>query len=178
MTKMTTNSRKATKTVKSKVSKPLKTKGKVSTKPSKVSTKPSKVSVKVSAIKKTAGKKEKIAKKPKATYVITASALPPKKRSNEDKKSIAKAPFERVVKEVTAKEVKTRTTHRSNRRATAEKPGVRFQKGMMDAIHTASEDMLQGMLGGAAMCAQHRGRKTVTKKDLDFYTSMMMKRGF
>ena len=47
---------------------------------------------------------------------------------------------------------------------------------MMDVIQTASEDMLQGMLGGAAMCAQHRGRKTVTKKDLEFYT-MMKSRG-
>jgi len=169
-----------------KTSKSTKTSKATKAKPTKIgASKPTRVSNKVSkpAIKKTAGKKEKVAKKEKVTkkgvkptYVITASGLPPKKRSEKEKKSIPKAPFERVVKEVTGKEVKSRTTKRSNRRATAEKPGVRFKSGMMEAIHTASEDMLQGMLGGAAMCAQHRGRKTVSQKDLEFYTMMMSRR--
>ena len=86
--------------------------------------------------------------------------------NNDDKADIPLAPFGRVVNEITAAEVKARGTHRSSRRATAQKPQMRFQKNVKKALRTDAEALLTDIFADGQLLAEHRGAKTLKRKDI------------
>ena len=89
-----------------------------------------------------------------ATLPSAAPRPPPHVDCGDDKEEkfdIPKAAFARVGKEVAA----------------LQKPGLRFQKGSLDALQAATEGFVESAFSDAGLCASHRGRKTVTKKDLE-----------
>ena len=117
---------------------------------------------------------------PPSTPPSTPSIPPPSpdlqyKPDEEEKKDIPRAPFTRVVKEITGNEVRTRTTRRSNRRATSKNPGLRIRKAAVNALQTVTENYIENMFVNASLCATHRGRKTVTKKDVDLIAMITRK---
>ena len=76
---------------------------------------------------------------------------------------------------MTAKEIKSRKTHRANRRATPEKPGIRFEAEVFDALQQALESDIASIFHDAHLCASHRGGKTVGKKDFDLVAQIRRK---
>ena len=69
---------------------------------------------------------------------------------------ISKAPFEKIVKEI-SQEIN---------------PEIRFQKSAVEALHEAAEAYTIGVIEDGNLCSIHAKRKTLMKKDVNLATTI------
>ena len=69
---------------------------------------------------------------------------------------IAKAPFQRLVREVSESETRARGLE-----------PLRFQSSAVNAIQEASESYIVALLNDTGLCARHSSRVTITSKDIN-----------